>query len=224
MKKIQKMIASVVALTTLLAITPMAAHAEWKSNYTGWWYTEGNTWATGWRYINGNWYYFYSDGYMAHDTEIDGYHVNSSGAWTTNQSQYVSDNNTSNNKASTVNNVKDTRIKLNFNNEEVIVKLYDNSTSRDFLTLLPLTTTLEDFAGAEKIGMISKRLSTEDSPTGSDPSVGDFAYYSPWGNITMYYKDAGYANGVIKLGKIESGVEKLGNINGDVTVKIEKVN
>jgi len=211
MKKIQKMIASVVALMTLLAITPMAAHAEWKSNYTGWWYTEGNTWATGWRYINGNWYYFYSDGYMAHDTTIDRYYVNSSGAWTTNQT-------------STVNNVQDTKIKLTFNNEDVIVKLYDNPTSRDFLTLLPLTTTLEDFAGSEKISMLSKRLSTEDAPTGSDPSVGDFAYYSPWGNMIMYYKDAGYANGVIKLGKIESGVEKLGNINGDVTVKIEKIN
>jgi len=26
------------------------------------------------------------------------------------------------------------------------------------------------------------------------------------------------------IGKIESGVEKLGNINGDVKVKIEKIN
>ena len=211
MIKIQKIIVSVVALMTVLAITPMAAHAEWKSNYTGWWYTEGNTWATGWRYIDGNWYYFYSAGYMAHDTTIDGYYVNSSGAWTTNQ-------------ASTGKNIKDTRIKLSFNNEEVIVKMYDNPTSRDFLILLPLKTTLEDFAGSEKISMLSKRLSTEDAPTGSDPSVGDFAYYSPWGNMIMYYKDSGYANGVIKLGKIESGVEKLRNINGDVTVKIEKIN
>jgi|GEM_PF-1962823 len=223
MKKIQKMIVSVVALMALFAITPMAAHAEWKNNYTGWWYMEGNTWTTGWRYINGNWYYFYSDGYMSHDTTIDGYYLNSSGAWQINQSQYVSDNNT-NNQASTVNNVKDTRIKLSFNNEEVIVKMYDNPTSRDFLTLLPITTTLEDFAGSEKISMLSKRLSTEAAPTGSDPSVGDFAYYSPWGNIIMYYKDSGYANGVIKLGKIESGVEKVGNINDGVTVKIEKIN
>lgn len=221
--KFQKIAASVVTLMTLLVITPTEAHAEWKLDSKGWWYTEGNTWVTGWKDINENWYYFYSDGYMAHDTTIDEYYVNSSGAWTTNLGQYVSNNN-NNNQASTVNNVKDTRIKLTFNNEEVIIKLYDNPTSRDFLTLLPLTTTLEDFAGAEKIGMLSKRLSTQDALAGSEPSVGDFAYYSPWGNITMYYKDAGYANGVIKLGKIESGVEKLGNINGDVTVKIEKIN
>lgn len=219
--KFQKIAASVVTLMTLLAITPMEAHAEWKLDSKGWWYTEGNTWATGWKYINEKWYYFYSDGYMAHDTTIDGFYVNSSGAWITDLGQYVSNNNS---QASTVNNVKDARIKLTFNNEEVIIKLYDNPTSRDFLTLLPLTTTLEDFAGAEKIGMLSKRLSTEDAPTGSDPSVRDFAYYSPWGNIAIYYKDAGYANGVIKLGKIESGIEKLGNANGDVSVKIEKIN
>ena len=40
--------------------------------------------------------------------------------------------------------------------------------------------------------------STEDASTGSDHYVGDFAYYSPWGNIAMYYKDSGYADGVIK--------------------------
>ena len=36
----------------------------------------------GWNRINGVWYYFnYSDGKMAHDQWIDGYYVNSSGAW-----------------------------------------------------------------------------------------------------------------------------------------------
>lgn len=34
-----------------------------------------------WEYINGKWYYFYYSGKMAHDTYIDGYYVNSSGAW-----------------------------------------------------------------------------------------------------------------------------------------------
>lgn len=36
----------------------------------------------GWQYIDGNWYYFYyGDGKMAANTWIDGYYVNSSGAW-----------------------------------------------------------------------------------------------------------------------------------------------
>lgn len=36
----------------------------------------------GWQYIDGQWYYFYyGDGKMAANTWIDGYYVNSSGAW-----------------------------------------------------------------------------------------------------------------------------------------------
>ena len=118
----------------------------------------------------------------------------------------------------------DVRIKLTFNNEEVIVKMFDNPTSRDFLTLLPLTITLEDYARTEKIHYLSKELSTEEAPTGSDPSVGDFAYYSPWGNIIIYYKDFGYSNGLIKLGKIVSGVDKFENIPDNIPVTIEKIN
>lgn len=83
MKNLKRVLASFITLITLLAVAPISAHAEWKSNTTGWWYTEGNSWATGWRNIDGKWYYFYSDGYMAHDTTIGGYYLNSSGAWTT---------------------------------------------------------------------------------------------------------------------------------------------
>lgn len=34
-----------------------------------------------WLQINGKWYYFYSDGSMASNTTIDGYYIDSSGAW-----------------------------------------------------------------------------------------------------------------------------------------------
>ena len=37
---------------------------------------------TGWLNDKGNWYYFYSEGNMAHDCYIDEYYLNSSGAWT----------------------------------------------------------------------------------------------------------------------------------------------
>ncbi|WP_223192783.1 cyclophilin-like fold protein [Paenibacillus sedimenti] len=112
---------------------------------------------------------------------------------------------------------------MTFNNEEVIVKMDDNPTSRDFIRLLPLTLTLEDYAGTEKINYLEKRLSTVDAPSGIDPSVEDFTYYSPWGNMAIFYKDFHYSNGLIKLGKIESGIEKLANMTGIFTVKIEKM-
>lgn len=119
--------------------------------------------------------------------------------------------------------MEDVRIKLAFNNEEVIVHMYDNPTSNDFLSLLPLTLTFEDYAGTEKISYPPNKLSTAEAPSGSDPSIGDLTYYAPWGNLAIFYKDFGHSNGLIKLGKIESGIEKLSNFHGDFTVTIEKV-
>lgn len=121
------------------------------------------------------------------------------------------------------NTTKNIRIKLTFNNEEVIVKMDDNPTSKDFLSLLPLTLTFEDYAGTEKISYLSNKLFTEEAPSRIDPSIGDFTYYAPWGNLAIFYKDFGYSNGLIKLGEIEARVEKFKNINRDFTVTIERV-
>ncbi|MBE6086509.1 MAG: hypothetical protein E7206_00370 [Clostridium beijerinckii] len=96
MKKFKKIIASFITLVALFVMAPVAAHAEWKSDNMGWWYTEGNSWATGWRQIDGNWYYFNSSGYIAHDTTIDGYYLGSNGVWTANTSAQNTNDNVSN--------------------------------------------------------------------------------------------------------------------------------
>jgi hypothetical protein len=90
-------------------------------------------------------------------------------------------------------------MKLNIKVKDKILTatLIDSKTTRDFISLLPLTLTLEDYARTEKISALPKRLSTEDAPAGSDPAVGDIAYYAPWGNLAMYYSDSGYANGLV---------------------------
>lgn len=79
--KLTKIIVYSLMVFSSLIATSTGASAEWKSNSKGWWYTEGNSYSKGWKLINGNWYYFNNDGYMAHDTTIDGYYLNSSGAW-----------------------------------------------------------------------------------------------------------------------------------------------
>lgn len=58
------------------------ANAEWQKDSSGWWYKDGNSYYTGWQLIDKNWYYFYSNGYMATNDKIDDYFVNSNGAWT----------------------------------------------------------------------------------------------------------------------------------------------
>jgi hypothetical protein len=120
--------------------------------------------------------------------------------------------------------MEDVNVKLTFNNEEVIVNMYDNPASRDFLAQLPLTVTLEDYVGKEKISILQKRLAGDNVKSGNQPKKGDFAYYSPWGNLAIFYKGFGDAtNDLIILGKIESGKENFENIHGDFTVHIEKV-
>lgn len=117
---------------------------------------------------------------------------------------------------------KDVRIRLAFNNTEIIVKMNDNPASLDFVKKLPLTLTFKDYAGTEKISYLPQKLSTEGSPSGYDPSVGELAYYAPWGNICFYYRDFGYSNGLVPLGSIESGMESLTSLDGDFKVTIEK--
>jgi hypothetical protein len=60
-----------------------------------------------------------------------------------------------------------------------------------------------------EISNLPKKLSTQDALSDSDPAVEDITYYAPWGNLTIFYKDFGYANGLIKLGSIDGGVEEL---------------
>lgn len=62
--KLSKVIASVLIAASVFALNPIGANATWKKDSTGWWYTEGNSWATGWRVIGGKSYFFMYNGYM----------------------------------------------------------------------------------------------------------------------------------------------------------------
>jgi hypothetical protein len=96
------------------------------------------------------------------------------------------------------------KISIDVEGTRVTGTLEDNAASRDFLALLPLTLTLEDYNGTEKIADLPRRLSTKGAPDGVRPSVGDLAYYAPWGNLAIFYKDFGYSRGLVRLGRIES--------------------
>ncbi|OOM68611.1 hypothetical protein [Clostridium sp. BL-8] len=95
MKKIKKIISILLLVLSILVLNLISAHAEWQQSNNGWWYSEGSSYAIGWKLIDGNWYYFYSNGYMAHDTIIDNCYLNSSGAWIQNKvnSNYNTDSN-----------------------------------------------------------------------------------------------------------------------------------
>jgi hypothetical protein len=101
------------------------------------------------------------------------------------------------------------KIRLMLNGRAMTATLLDNATARDFLALLPMTLTLEDYAQTEKISYLPRKLATAGAAAGSDPSVGDITYYAPWGNLAIFYKDFRYSSGLIQLGRIDSGIELL---------------
>ncbi len=113
------------------------------------------------------------------------------------------------------------KIRLTVDGKVMHATLLDNATARDFVSLLPLTLTLEDYASTEKVSYLPRKLSTTGAPAGSDPSVGDITYYAPWGNLAIFYKDFGYASGLIPLGRFDSGIEGL-SVPGKLKVTIER--
>lgn len=114
------------------------------------------------------------------------------------------------------------KIKMIVGDSALTATLIDNPTTRDFISLLPIYLKLDDYSGTEKISYLSKKLSIEKAPSGFDPSVGDLTYYAPWGNLAIFYKDFGYANGLINLGKIDSGIEVF-NTLASLNVRIELI-
>ena len=127
----------------------------------------------------------------------------------------VAQNNVEANERSTM------KIRITVGKEVLIATMLNTETSRDFISMLPLTLRLKDYSGTEKVSDLPRRLSTKDAPSGYDPSVGDIAYYSPWGNLAIFYKDFNYSKGLIKLGSFDGGIEKLAGRQGDFEAVLE---
>lgn len=115
---------------------------------------------------------------------------------------------------------KTMKIRLTINGHATSAMLDYNATARDFLSLLPLTLTLEDYAATEKIAYPPRKLSTQGAPAGINPDIGDITYYAPWGNLALFYKDFGYSTGLIRLGRFDAGVEAI-SASGKLEVTIE---
>jgi len=104
---------------------------------------------------------------------------------------------------------REVEILLKINGHSIPASRIGNATTKAFLALLPVTPTLDDYNGTEKIGYLPKKLSTADAPEGFTPSIGDIAYYAPWGNVALFYRAFRYSKGLVLLGLLQSGVEAL---------------
>jgi hypothetical protein len=114
------------------------------------------------------------------------------------------------------------KISMDVNGTRVTVTLDDNATSRDFVALLPLTLSLEDYNNTEKISDLPRKLSTQGAPEGVEPAAGDIAYYAPWGNLAIFYKGFRYSSGLVRLGRLDAGADAFRRA-GTLRVTIRRI-
>lgn len=88
-------------------------------------------------------------------------------------------------------------------------RLEAGQAARDFAAQLPLTLELSDYNQTEKIAQLPRKLNIRGEPEGYTPHTGDIAFYAPWGNIALFYRDFSYSKGLVKLGHITGNLDVL---------------
>lgn len=115
----------------------------------------------------------------------------------------------------TIVNKSEQKILIRKGDKQVIVKLGQGSAAKDLYKRLPLKVKFEDFNNTEKIAYLNSALNLQGEPKGYTPQVGDLAYYAPWKNLSVFYKDFRYSDNLIYLGKIEKGAVNLETFEGE---------
>ena len=114
-------------------------------------------------------------------------------------------------------NTLNTSVSLKINNEEYKLILYDNQTAKDFLSLMPLTITMNDLNANEKYHNLSKNLTTQSSRVGSI-KTGDFMLYGS-NCLVLFYESFSTSYSYTKIGYIENA-SGLKNTLGRGSVQI----
>lgn len=118
--------------------------------------------------------------------------------------------------------IENMKLKVTVGDVVLIATLADNPTAKDFISLLPLTVKLDDYASSEKIFYPDRKLSTENAGSINALS-GDITYYSPWGNIAIFYKDFGHSSSLIRIARFDGNIDVLRKKSSLNEVKFELV-
>ena len=114
------------------------------------------------------------------------------------------------------------QIQIEANGKIFSATMEDNPTSRNFVSMLPMTLTLQDYAGTEKISDLPAALSIQGAPAGITPKAGYLTFYAPWGNLAILKKNFRYSAGLIMLGMLDPAGLKLMLQPGPLTITLHK--
>lgn len=110
------------------------------------------------------------------------------------------------------------RIQVQDSTHTIIFELNDSPAARTLYDQLPLTTEVQDYSTNEKIFYPPESLDTDNAVEGKGPA-GSLAYFSPWGNVVMYYSEYGPYNGLYHLGNAVSGEEWISELTGTIQIQ-----
>ncbi|GIH61776.1 cyclophilin-like fold protein [Microbispora siamensis] len=66
------------------------------------------------------------------------------------------------------------------------------------------------FHGTERIGYPPRKLTTDGAPEPAAAKAGDIAYFAPWGNLALFYRDGPSASAdLLILGHIDADTDQL---------------
>lgn len=100
-----------------------------------------------------------------------------------------------------------TAIRITLADQTCTAQLDDNATARDLVGALPLTLTFSDSGGVEKVTKLPRPLDTTGAPAGAAPDIHGIGYYAPLGNLVFYYRDVGYWEGIVPLGRFDEDID-----------------
>jgi len=102
-----------------------------------------------------------------------------------------------------------TTIRITVADQSITAQLADHPTGQDLASLLPLTLTIRDFNGVEKIAKLPRPLTMEGVPAGDDPDLNDIGYYAPSNDLVFCYGEVGYFNGIVRIGRLSDQDTRL---------------
>lgn len=108
------------------------------------------------------------------------------------------------------------KIQVTSKDYKVTFALNDTSAAISLYEQLPLTLNVENYSNNEKI-FYAQKLDCTNVIEGKCPT-GTLAYFSPWGNVVMYYGPASKYPGLYILGEAIEGQENIKKLTDQIHI------
>lgn len=118
-------------------------------------------------------------------------------------------------------NIESKKVRISTGDIEVIVTLNDSKAAEDFVTLLPITTTLVERNNFAKSMRLPRNLVTDEKTT-RNYELGNLNYWDDGPSVSIVYNDI-YEQTIvpiIPIGKAGNEAKKLSNASGLVTLEL----